>query len=53
MKFYFRCRNIRYDTDLPTTTIIICFHNEGRAALLRTVVRFVYLFCLFTLWFFI
>ncbi|XP_066936239.1 polypeptide N-acetylgalactosaminyltransferase 2-like [Clytia hemisphaerica] len=33
-----KCRNKRYDTDLPTTTIIICFHNEGRAALLRTVV---------------
>lgn len=24
--------------DLPTTSIIICFHNEGRAALLRTVI---------------
>lgn len=32
------CKNIKYDYDLPTTTIIICFHNEGRAALLRTVV---------------
>ena len=33
-----KCQNIRYDNDLPTTSIIICFHNEGRAALLRTVV---------------
>jgi len=32
------CKRINYDKDLPTTTIIICFHNEGRAALLRTVV---------------
>lgn len=32
------CRKIDYDYDLPTTSIIICFHNEGRAALLRTVV---------------
>lgn len=33
-----KCQAKRYDDDLPTTTIIICFHNEGRAALLRTVV---------------
>lgn len=41
VSFFFccRCHNKQYDTDLPTTTIIICFHNEGRAALLRTVVR--------------
>ncbi|XP_065660780.1 polypeptide N-acetylgalactosaminyltransferase 2 isoform X3 [Hydra vulgaris] len=32
------CRKKSYDKNLPTTTIIICFHNEGRAALLRTVV---------------
>ena len=33
-----KCQNIKYDKDLPTTSIIICFHSEGRAALLRTIV---------------
>lgn len=33
-----KCQNVRYDGDLPTTSIIICFHNEGRAALLRTII---------------
>lgn len=32
------CKSKTWNTDLPTTSIIICFHNEGRAALLRTVV---------------
>jgi len=32
------CKRVKYDASLPTTSIIICFHNEGRAALLRTVV---------------
>ncbi|XP_068683019.1 polypeptide N-acetylgalactosaminyltransferase 2-like [Montipora foliosa] len=33
------CQARSWKTDLPTTSIIICFHNEGRAALLRTVIR--------------
>ena len=37
-----RCQEKTWQTDLPTTSIIICFHNEGRAALLRTVVRYIY-----------
>lgn len=33
------CQQQTWKTDnLPTTSIIICFHNEGRAALLRTVI---------------
>ena len=37
--FVCRCQHKSWPHDLPTTTVIICFHNEGRAALLRTVVR--------------
>lgn len=39
-----RCQEKTWQTDLPTTSIIICFHNEGRAALLRTVVRYLLYF---------
>ena len=39
-----RCQQQTWKTDnLPTTSIIICFHNEGRAALLRTVIRYCHL----------
>ncbi|CAB4027627.1 Polypeptide N-acetylgalactosaminyltransferase 2, partial [Paramuricea clavata] len=33
-----QCQSKSWPSDLPTTSVIICFHNEGRAALLRTVV---------------
>ena len=35
----------KYDgsaTELPTTSVIICFHNEARSALLRTIYRLVH-----------
>ena len=38
--YFFRCRTTAYDVALPTTSLIICFHNEGRSALLRTIVRY-------------
>jgi len=33
-----KCKSMIYDVILPTTSVIICFHNEGRAALLRTII---------------
>ena len=37
--FSFRCRekHKKYSTELPTTSVIICFHNEALSVLLRTV----------------
>ncbi|KAJ8314026.1 hypothetical protein KUTeg_008587 [Tegillarca granosa] len=33
----FRCKTLKYKENLPDTSVVVCFHNEARSVLLRTV----------------
>jgi polypeptide N-acetylgalactosaminyltransferase len=35
--YYFRCSNLQYPKRLPSTSLIVIFHNEARSTILRTI----------------